>query len=133
MHLVRGCAPSPNRVQYQRIYWNKYDWCHIESLFLFDTTNGFQANQGGTTYTYNFARNFSLIPRVGLAVYTMDFEYSPTFSCQVSSNTTTTSATLIITTTNTGQNNQLYLMYIATDHDFMGVFMPGALGSLFLT
>jgi hypothetical protein len=91
--------------------------------------NGNQANNNGVTYSFNFNRNFTITPRVGLAVYTMAFEYSPVFSCQVTSDTTTTSATLIITTQNSGRNNQLYLMYIASDHDFLGVFMPGALST----
>jgi len=49
----------------------------------------------------------------------------------VTSDTTVSAATLFITTTNSGQNNQLYIMYIATDHDFLGVFMPGPLGIFF--
>lgn len=82
---------------------------------------------------FTFNRNFTQVPRVGLAVYTMDFEYSPEFSCQVTSGTTVTSGTLFVSTTRTGQNNQLYIMYIATDHDFLGVFMPGPLGTPFPT
>lgn len=96
-------------------------------LFLFDSTNGLQADKEGDTYSFTFSRNFTVVPRVGLAVYTMDFEYSPTFSCKVTSDTTTSTANLLINTANTGQNNQLYIMYMATDHDYMGVFMPGPL------
>lgn len=64
---------------------------------------------------------------MGLGIVNMDFQYSPVFSCQVSSNTTESSATLLITTQTTSPNNQLYIMYLATDHDFFGVFMPGPL------
>lgn len=58
----------------------------------------------------------------------MDFEYSPSFSCKLTSNTSTTTATLNITTDSLAQNNQLYIMYLATDHTYMGVYMPGTLG-----
>lgn len=73
-----------------------------------------------------------MVPRLGLAVYTMDFEYSPTFSCTVNS-TTPTSAVLQVATSNTGTNNQLYLMYMATDHPSLGIYMPGAFGISFFT
>jgi len=59
----------------------------------------------------------------------MDFEYSPTFSCTVDNSTTATSAVLVVTTTNSGSNNQLYLMYMATDHSALGIYMPGAFGT----
>jgi hypothetical protein len=57
----------------------------------------------------------------------MDFQYSPKFSVKVTSDTSESSASLVITSSNRGANDQLYIMYIATDHDFMGVFMPGPL------
>ena len=75
-----------------------------------------------------FQRTFSSIPRMGLTIYTLDFEYSPTFSCKVTNATTTTSAILEVSTTNIGQSNQLFLMYLATDHPSMGIFMPAPLG-----
>lgn len=61
----------------------------------------------------------------------MDFEYSPTFSCRVA-NATQSSSILVVTTTNMGTNNQLYLMYIATDHPSLGVYMPNPFGNTFL-
>ena len=81
-------------------------------------------NSSVASFALNFQRVFNGVPRIGLAVYTMDFEYSPTFSCKVSNGTTATSAVLQVSTTNVGINNQLFLMYMATDHPFMGIFMP---------
>lgn len=104
-----------------------------DRLFLFDTTNGNQASNNGAAYSFNFNRNFTNVPRVGLGIVNMDFQYSPVFSCQVSSNTTESSATLLITTQTTSTTNQLYIMYLATDHDFFGVFMPGPLSTLTFT
>jgi len=89
-------------------------------------------NQSSATYSLQFERTFSLVPRIGLAVYSIDFEYSPTFSTKVTNETTTTNANLIVTTTNSGQNNQLYLMYMATDHALIGLFMPPQLSKFHL-
>lgn len=129
------CSKHPNNLpdslpavkEYQRIYRNKYNSFNEDRVFLFDTINGNQASNNGLTYAFTFNRNFTFVPRVGLAIYTMDFEYSSVFSCQVTGDTTITAASLFITTENTGNNNQLYIMYIATDHDYLGVFMPGPL------
>jgi len=90
-------------------------------------------NQSIATYTIAFQRNFTTTPRIGLAVYTMNFEYSPTFSCQVSNTTGLSGAALMVTTTDTGQNNQLFLIYMATDHPYLGIFMPPALSNFGLT
>jgi hypothetical protein len=65
---------------------------------LFDGFNGAQANANGQLYPFNFIRKFSLIPRIGLAVYAMDFEYSPLFSVKPTSNTSLVSSSLNITT-----------------------------------
>jgi|LakMenEpi03Aug12_release.lakeMendotaPanAssembly.Ray.scaffolds.fasta_scaffold1412175_1 hypothetical protein len=54
----------------------------------------------------------------------MDFEYSPDFSCRITADTNQTSAAILITTVDRSQTNQIYLMYIVTDHDYLGVFMP---------
>jgi hypothetical protein len=78
-------------------------------------------------FALTFQRTFTSIPLVGLAVYTMDFEYSPTFSCLVTNDTTSTSAVIQVTTSNVGASNQLYLMYMATDHSALGIFMPAPL------
>ena len=129
--LDPGSNSARNKLQGR--HRNKYLLSHSGSLFLFDTLNGNQANNNGVTYSFNFNRNFTLIPRVGLAVYTMDFEYSPVFSCQVTNATTTTSSTLWITTQNSRRSNQLYITYIATDHDYLGVFMPGPLSTSLVT
>jgi len=90
-------------------------------------------NSSTAAFALTFQRVFSSAPRIGLAVYTMDFEYSPTFSCKVTNSTTSTSAILQVTTSNVGQNNQLFLMYMATDHPLIGIFMPNALGIYPLT
>ena len=84
-------------------------------------------NQSQASYALAFERTFTTVPRLGLAVYTIDFEYSPTFSCKVTNATTTMNAILQVSTTNVGQNNQMYLMYMATDHKYLGIFMPPAL------
>ena len=89
-------------------------------------------NQTQANYALQFERTFSIVPRLGLAVYSIDFEYSPTFSTKVTNGTTTTNATLQVSTTNVGQNNQLYLMYMATDHPYFGIFMPTALSKCVL-
>lgn len=85
-------------------------------------------NQTQANYALQFERTFSIVPRLGLAVYSIDFEYSPTFRTKVT-NGTTTNATLQVSTTNVNQNNQLYLMYMATDHPYVGIFMPSALST----
>lgn len=86
-------------------------------------------NTSTSSYALSFQRTFQSIPRIGLGIYTMDFEYSPSFSLIVTNDTTLSSAVLRVSTSNTGQNNQLYLIYIATDHSDLGVFMPPALGT----
>ena len=95
----------------------------------FGASNAMIFNTSTAAFALNFQRAFSVAPRIGLAVYTMDFEYSPTFSCKVTNSTTSTSAILQVTTSNVGQNNQLFLMYMATDHPLIGIFMPDALGT----
>ena len=89
-------------------------------------------NSSSASFALTFQRTFSSTPRIGLSVYTMDFEYSPTFSCKVTNNTSPTSTVLRVTTSNVGQNNQLFLMYMATDHPLIGIFMPAPLSILFL-
>ena len=107
---------------------NQYLPPHPERI-AFGASNAMIFNTSTATFALNFQRPFSVAPRIGLAVYTMDFEYSPTFSCRVTNSTTSTSAILQVTTSNVGQNNQLFLMYMATDHPLIGIFMPDALST----
>lgn len=89
-------------------------------------------NTSQANYSLAFERTFSTVPRIGLGVYTMDFEYSPTFNVKVTDSTTTSNAILQVSTANAGKNNQLYLIYMATDHPYLGVFMPPSLSTLVL-
>lgn len=61
---------------------------------------------------------------MGLAVYTLDFEYSPDFSCQITAATNKTATAVRVTSSNENVNNRLYIMYIATDNEQMGIFVP---------
>lgn len=75
------CSNHPNNLlrngptlnESKRIHLNKYSSFNQDRVFLFDTINGNQANNNGLTYPFTFNRNFTNIPRVGLAIYTMDF------------------------------------------------------------
>lgn len=75
------CSNHPNNLlnlgptvkEHKRFYRNKYNCINEDRVFLFDTINGNQASNNGFTYAFTFNRNFTNIPRVGLAIYTMDF------------------------------------------------------------
>ena len=124
-----GCSPIPAD-SITRHHRNKYT-SHNTGRIAFGSSNAMIFNQTQATYALQFERTFSVVPRLGLAVYSLDFEYSPTFSTRVTNGTTTRSATLQVSTSNTGQNNQLYLMYMATDHPYIGIFMPAPLSTFY--
>lgn len=42
-------------------------------LFLFGADNGFKTSQFGEVHNFLFEREFDNVPRVGLAVYTIDY------------------------------------------------------------
>lgn len=91
---------------------------------MFGPDSGFQYTELNKTHTFMFERVFNNVPRVGLAVYTIDFEYSPEFSCQITAATNKTSAAILVRSPNENINNRLYIMYIATDHPQIGIFVP---------
>jgi hypothetical protein len=96
-------------------------------LFLFGPDNGFQFTEFGSSYSFLFGREFDNVPRVGLAVYTIDFEYSPDFSCRITAATNKTATSIKVSSLSTNKNNRLYIMYMATDHVQMGIFVPDRL------
>ncbi len=93
-------------------------------LFIFGSDIGFEQSNSNKHYNFMFERPFDNVPRVGLAVYTIDFEYSPDFSCKVTAATNKTSSTVMANSSNTNSNNRLYVMYIATDNEQVGIFVP---------
>ncbi len=60
-------------------------------------------------------------------MYTVDFEYSPDFSCRITSDTNKISTAIKIISASTNTNNRMYIMYMATDYVQMGVFVPDRL------
>jgi hypothetical protein len=66
---------------------------------------------------------------VGLALYTLDFEYSPDFSSRITADTNRTATAIRIASQSRNVNNRLYIMYIATDNEQIGIFVPDRLGT----
>jgi hypothetical protein len=107
---------------------NKYLPCDAGRIAI-GSSDAMVFNQSVATFTIAFQRNFTNTPRIGLSVYTMNFDYSPTFSCLVSNVTSLSGAIIQVSTADASQNNQLFLIYMATDHPYLGIFMPPALST----
>lgn len=61
-------------------------------------------------------------PEVGLSVYNMKFEYNPEFSVRLLEQTTTSFTFRIQGSSSIF--NELFVMYIASDEETLGIFMP---------
>lgn len=109
------------------IYRHVFYLFNSGKLFLFGPDNGFEFTQFGQTYIFRFLREFDNVPRVGLALYTIDFEYSPDFSSRITADTNRAETAIKVSSRSRNINNRLYIMYIATDNEQIGIFVPDRL------
>lgn len=77
---------------------------------------------------------FNRKPDVGLSVYNLQFDYNPSFSINVLQEVSTVTNMIFYVSGNPSDNsvfNELFIMYIATDYDLIGVYMPGPQSKLY--
>ena len=65
-------------------------------------------------------------------MYTLDFEYSPDFSCRITAATNQSATAIQINSASANVNNLLYIMYMATDNAQIGILATDRLSKIYL-
>lgn len=87
-------------------------------------------------YKIPYARVFTRKPDVGLSVYSLQLDYNIELSMSVNQEASTTDTLWIYVSGKPSKLNfydQLYIMYIASDYDQLGIYMPGPKSTILVT
>lgn len=85
-------------------------------------------------FTVPYNVSFLAKPDIGLSIYNMQFDYNPEFSIGVLQEFSTTLKFQFYVIGRPSERNiynELFIMYIASDYEQLGIYMPGPLSTIY--